>query len=818
MHMENNRFLVTLLALAAWVPVHGAGEIYVDPMGSDDNPGTEEKPFKTIARAQQAARTLKGGEGAVTVFLRGGTYYLDEPIVFTPEDSGTEFAPVTYTAYPGERPVISGGARLTLEWEPYRDGIMKAQVSTDHKIDQLFINGEKQRMARYPNYDPDKKTDAYRGYSADAFSKEKASEWSDPKGGYMHVMHFRGWGGHHYRITGKDDQGELTCEGGWQNNRPQGIHPEHRMVENIFEELDAPNEWFYDRKAKILYFYPPEGLDLEKALVEIVLLPNLFEFRGEFAGTKEIEIRGETESFPHAIEDPVRHIILRDLELTQTARTFMENDEPLLRSDWTISRTGAILLEGTANISIIDTKIHQVGGNAIFVSNYNSDTVISGCHIRFTGGSGICFVGVPTAVRNPLFHYDEILNLADLDRTPGPRTEDYPRDGLVDDCLVHEIGMIERQTAAIQISMARRITIRDCSIYETTRAGINFSEGTWGGHIIEGCDVFDTVLETHDHGSFNSWGRDRFWHVPDATHEQKAELVKLDALETNIIRDSRWRCDHGWDIDLDDGSSNYEIYNNLMLNGGLKLREGFYRRAFNNITVNSTLSPHVWYDHNRDAVHGNIWMREYRSARNSGNWAEEIDRNFFTAVEDLRAYQGEGADARSLAGDPQFVAPEAGDYRVKEGSPAMEVGFQNFQRAEYGVRDPRLRAIARTPKLPKLELVAVGADGHIGRVRPKVVFGALAIGLSGDDFSAFGVTQEDGGVHLLEVEPNSIFAKAGLQNGDVIQQIDGVPTKTHWDLRVQIQEAKAAGRSSVKVSYIREQAKEKTTIPFLSRP
>ena len=58
--------------------------------------------------------------------------------------------------------------------------------------------------------------------------------------------------------------------------------------------------------------------------------------------------------------------------------------------------------------------------------------------------------------------------------------------------------------------MAQGITVRDVSIYDCARSGINVSEGTWGGHLIEGCDVFDTVLETQDHGSFNSWGRDRY--------------------------------------------------------------------------------------------------------------------------------------------------------------------------------------------------------------------------------------------------------------------------------------------------------------------
>ena len=80
--------------------------------------------------------------------------------------------------------------------------------------------------------------------------------------------------------------------------------------------------------------------------------------------------------------------------------------------------------------------------------------------------------------------------------------------------------------------MCRHITVSHNSIYDTPRAGINVSEGTWGGHIIEFNDVFDTVKETGDHGSFNSWGRDRFWHphrqVMDSLVNAEASLILAD--------------------------------------------------------------------------------------------------------------------------------------------------------------------------------------------------------------------------------------------------------------------------------------------------
>ncbi|HOB97919.1 MAG TPA: hypothetical protein PKM43_04120 [Verrucomicrobiota bacterium] len=212
-------------------------EFHVSPGGDDANACTRDKPFATPARAQQAARAAAGKE-PVTVWLRGGTYALPSPLVFTPADLGTPDAPVVGQAFAGESPVLSGGLKLDLEWEPHRDGILKARVPAGLISDQLFVNGRRQIMARYRNYEASVRP--YGGYAAEAFGAERAAWWTDPAGGYIHAMHSAHWGGYHYRITGRNEKGEITYEGGWQNNRQMGMHGQHRHVENIFEELDAP--------------------------------------------------------------------------------------------------------------------------------------------------------------------------------------------------------------------------------------------------------------------------------------------------------------------------------------------------------------------------------------------------------------------------------------------------------------------------------------------------------------------------------------------------------------------------------------------------
>ena len=773
------RFFI-LPIISSILPVH-ALDLYVSPDGKDSNNGSANEPLATLHAAQQKARSV-AGKDSVTVHVADGVYYFQAPLTFTAEDSGTAQFPIVYQSTTENGAVLSGGSALNLTWKATDNGVFTAQTTEGIEIDQLFIDGKNQRMARYPNYDPAKKAEAYQGHSSSAFSVERAKNWENPEGGYIHAMHRARWGGYHYRITGKDDKGDVTYEGGWQNNRQMGMHKDQRMVENIFEELDAKGEWYHNGKNNTLYFIPPADVDLNNALAEVVRLRHIIEFNG-------------TESAP------VKHITLKGFTVRHAARTFMDTKEQLLRSDWAIYRGGAYTLTGTENIQILDSTFDQVGGNAIFVNNYNRNVLVKGCHIVDAGASGICFVGDPDAVRNPLFEYREKNDLSKLDLTPGPKTNNYPADSTVEDCLIHGIGTVEKQPAGVQISMAQGITVRDSSIYDCARSGINISEGTWGGHLIERCDVFDTVLETHDHGSFNSWGRDRYWRADHNTASQEAvdnnpDLPFLDAMKTTVIRDSRWRCDHGWDIDLDDGSTNYDIYNNLLLARGLKLREGYRRHAWNNITVNNGLHPHVWFKGSKDKVYSNIFMAAHHPARMNEPYTQDtmVDRNFYFVANQQVVINRSKAldwDNNSAFGDPEFISPEKGNYQVKETSPALETGFKNFPMDQFGVKKPSLKKIARTPELPKLvSKLNKAPKAPKAQAESFKWKGITLTDLSGEEFSAYGVSKEESGVVVSNVNPKGLGKKIGLQNGDVIQNINGQKTQNVKALRVVISKLK----------------------------
>jgi hypothetical protein len=89
--------------------------VYVTPTGDDDAPGTRRRPLASLRGARDAVRRLReaGPTGDITVWFAGGTYRLDETVVFGPADSAPDGSNVVYSALPGHCPVFSSGVRIT---------------------------------------------------------------------------------------------------------------------------------------------------------------------------------------------------------------------------------------------------------------------------------------------------------------------------------------------------------------------------------------------------------------------------------------------------------------------------------------------------------------------------------------------------------------------------------------------------------------------------------------------------------------------------------------------------------------------------------
>jgi hypothetical protein len=726
-------------------------EFYVSTSGDDTNSGTKEKPFATLMRAQDAVRERKQTvQSAMTVLVRAGTYYLDEALSFSPVDSGTPGEQVTYRVFPGDTATLSGGIRLQCDWQPYKSGIMMCQLpqakSSRLTFDQLFVNGKRQIRARYPNYDnsdpkdftgyiraagrlsddipnpnPDPNEDvpfssgAPRGVRFDpaTFSKK---HWEKPDEAIIHIYQSMYWGNLQWHLKHIDwDQHILWFGHGGQQmgakwfEDPCGVDQRSFFfIENVFEELDTPGEWYLDRETGILYYLPPDGVDLDAAVIEVPVLQRLV----EFVGTQD---------------NPVQHITLQGFRFAHTTSTFLEPYEVPSLSDWAIHRGGTVYLQGAHHCTIKECFFDAVGGNAVFMNEHNRGNLVTGCKFTESGDSAICFVG-------------------SLERTVGTQ-RNFPYECSAINNLIHDCGAFGKQIAGVYISRARRIRAAHNEIYNMPRAGICIGDGTWGGHIIENNYIHETCRETGDHGPFNSWGRDKYWclgqsHLPYTTHRSHdAGLVKIDAMEPVILRHNFFKETSGWGLNLDDGASNYEIYNNLCVGVSMKLREGAYRTIYNNIWVNGANSPcfHVGNDNNHDRYYRNITVMSIERMKPendinfsmgasygeiytliappaNGPWLEEIDFNcfysdlgeFVARVEtradgrydegweeltdrrkkfkySLEQWQALGYDRHSVFADPLFVDPQNKDYRLRPESPAIKLGFVSFDGREAGL-------------------------------------------------------------------------------------------------------------------------------------
>ncbi|MFC1738871.1 hypothetical protein ACFL1G_07485 [Planctomycetota bacterium] len=693
--------------------------LYVAPNGSDSNPGTEAKPFATLEHARDAVRKFKQNvPKPITVFVREGTYYLTEPIVFTPADSGTDLQTITYAAYPGEKPTISGGKELDVKWEPHRDGIMKCSVPKGTDFNQFFINGKRQMRARYPNFDPEKPLVGEGGYITTTGAGEREfnydpetftnKKWAKPTDAIVHIFPGSYWNNFQYRVKSVDWDSHLIKlgEGGWQTAMLDNPHDffgtalgrgSHFFIDNVFEELDAIGEWYLDNEKSILYYMPASRLDLADARIEVGQLNQLIEVKG-------------------TRQKPVRHLNFEGFRFAHTSATFMDEYITPSNGDWGIHKSGAIYMEGVEDCAVQDSFFDAVGGNAIYINHHARRIRVYGNTFTYTGDSAVCLVGDNHIIESgdmpcPFCGAKSYWSF-------GPDPEDYPAYCTISNNLMHHIGVYGKQTAGVFMAMSLKNTVSHNHIHDMPRSSICMNDPFWGGHNIEYNYIHDTVKETDDHGPINSWGRGHYWcvrHYGGGVYHDPGDTKRDSKYTTNIrynfireqVSDFLPYGASNLGIDMDDGSANFHVYNNLVIGAGVQNREGSHRIIENNILINPNrgVSYHVGNTNSGDKFVRNIVVQNSDFTffyillqTDEAPWVDEMDYNVFSGkakfaarsagsftAESFEDWQKLGFDKHSVFADPMFVDPANGDYNVKPDSPALKLGFKNFDVSNAGL-------------------------------------------------------------------------------------------------------------------------------------
>jgi len=686
-------------------------------------------PFATLTRARDAVRELKAAGGLqrpVEVQVRGGTYYMSEPLSLGPADSGTPDCPITYRAYPGERPVLSGG-RLITGWKPYKGEIMCCSLprpaAGKWQFRQLFFNGERQIRARCPNFDPDdplyggwafvaapvpqdaKRPSAFR-YEPGTFPRQ----WAKPTQAEVFIMPGYSWLSDIIPIKEIDRESctiTLTRDARCSKlTSTIAIRGENRFyVENVLEELDMPGEWCLDSETDTLYFWPPGDPDSGEVVAPVT--------------ERLVELHGTA-------DEPISHINIAGFTFAQTRSLFPPPDPQYKapNSGWTVH------LEHAEDCSIEDNLFDRVGGDGIGLQEYNARNRITGNEIAYPGAYGISVAS---------FHPGYWKSHPESSDTPPPADwHEHPEDhekvvkawprvieNVISRNHIHHTGVIERHGGGIVffgISSVDNV-ISHNSIHHTSRAGISTVSG-FGRVTIEYNELHHLCLETADVGGFYS----NSWYV----YEGDPDLSRGNIIRHNIVRDvigaAAYEGKHqaggasaaggkiltpyyGWAVYFDNGPMDVTVYGNILVRntlGGIMISNyGKNVVVENNVIVDSEQSQ--MYVLTGEEMFGNRVARNifyytkpdaalFRFSQWKDKAIAESDNNVFfhagrrpmtvlviTEEETFERWRKLGYDEHSLVGDPKFVDPARDNYDLQPDSPALRLGFEPIDATRIGL-------------------------------------------------------------------------------------------------------------------------------------
>jgi hypothetical protein len=293
-------------------------DLYVSPAGNDawsgrraePNAAKSDGPLASLVGARDAVRAARKAGAAptpITVWVRGDTYFLTRPLQLTAEDGGTPASPIVYRAVPGETPILIGGRAVT-GFTIDHGAVLKADLARQGlagvAFRQLYFNGRRQPLARWPNQDPrhpvsggwayidGRLTEKYLDQPGDSRRElhcrpADARHWQRPTEGEVLVFPRYNWWNNLIRIAKVDTQQRTITLAA---DASYALRPGDRyFVAGLREELDAPGEWYLDAARSTLYFWPPAAIDCGPVYVPVV--KNIVELG---PGTAHVTLRGFT--------------------------------------------------------------------------------------------------------------------------------------------------------------------------------------------------------------------------------------------------------------------------------------------------------------------------------------------------------------------------------------------------------------------------------------------------------------------------------------------------------------------------------------------
>jgi hypothetical protein len=671
--------------------VQTSADFYVSPRGDDRwsgklaDPGQDDGPFATPARAREAVRAFRRTRtGPVRVVLRAGTYDLDSPLEFGPEDSGTRVAPVVYAAASGEEVILSGGRRL----DGGRWGEVNARrawvvhipeiQAGNWRFRQLFVGGDRRPRTRLPKQG-EYRIESLPGYAGDFLRSptrrfvyapdDIVAGWRNLRD--VEIVGITKWQDNRLPIESVDEKARTVSF-----DRPSlfallsGDKPGTYWVENVAEALDTPGQWYLDRPSGTLYILPRADEDLASAEIIAPRLPQVVRVVGrEDAPVHDLRFEGLT--FAHTEwQPPADYASSLQAGIEVPGAVFFDYAERCSVTDGVIEHIGNYGVEvgvGCSDIQIARNRITDIGAGAVRVGHlFTWET---------DGNGRLTERGIKRKAAMPKGPHSKRITVADNE--------------------IAHLGRFTPEAVGIFVGDNDECSIVHNHIHDTFYSGISVGSV----QDFRPCEAGGNVVEYN--------------HIHDVGRGMLSDLAGIYTCSTpksriafNVIHDVTRRDYGGYGIYPDEGAHDLLIRQNLVY----RCQDGAVFAHHNrDITAESNifaLNPGAQLER------GGIGGFELTCRRNIfyfadgmavGNYGGEhtgrdvcaFDRNLYWNASGkpvlfgrmaFAQWQESGQDRGSRVADPLFMDPAKGDFRLRRGSPASLVGFEPWDDSTVGPR------------------------------------------------------------------------------------------------------------------------------------
>ena len=646
--------------------------------GTERRPGASGSPFPSLRSAFAFVKELRrsGISQPISVRLDDGLYFLDSTLCLGPGLNG-----ITVEPDRGGNVRIIGGRQIKdWNWDRYNGArCLSAHVGDLPDFSDFFVNGSRAKMTRYPEtgwlYAEDVENRCLEPFSSSKWFTAREGDFRDFKNiDRIQISFCHFWSDEHTPIESYDRESRrvtMLYRSRFSIAGEDGTPSRFEYcLENVAEAFGHPNDWYRDGD-RIYYVPRDESVTPETIEAFVPQISKLFQIEG-------------------TPDDPARNIIFRGIKMGITrgdygSSSVYNGEEVRFASDGqAVSQAdGAVSLTYAENCSFEDCAIENFGLHGFVVNE--------GCHgirilrtlIRDGGAGGVVISGGK-------------IDSPECEHTYG---------NTVEDCTITQCGQRYFAACGILMKHSYENTIAHNEISRLYYTGIS-AGWVWGYSPSISRD--NRIEKNHIHHLGNGMLSDMGGVY--LLGEQPGTVVS-----GNVIHDIRSKNYGGWALYTDEGSSFITLENNICYNcsdSSFHQHYGSMNTVRNNIFAFSgeqmicvtRPEPHlsVIFENNIICADGvpvysisrdQISQKTVASSRNliydiSGR--EPVFCVFHEegkeTVLHLADLQAAGCEHESITADPVFEDAKHFDFRLRPGSPALELGFRPIESGDAGPR------------------------------------------------------------------------------------------------------------------------------------